>query len=63
MNEVAEDGQVFVCLACGKRSQDTHGEQKISQDWDESCMLNCQKFPVDRLVIKNGLVMEVKEGP
>ena len=39
-NEVAGSGQVFVCSACGKRSRDKYGYQKIDSGWDESCMLN-----------------------
>jgi hypothetical protein len=40
MNEVAPEGQVFVCAACGKRSKDRYGDQKIDRGWDVSCMLN-----------------------
>jgi hypothetical protein len=40
MNEVAPKGQVFVCAACGKRSKDRYGDQKIDRGWDVSCMLN-----------------------
>lgn len=39
-NQVAPDGYVFVCGACGKRSRDVFGEQRVSRGWDESCMLN-----------------------
>ena len=39
-NHVAPEGQVYVCGACGKRSQDRYGYQKIDHGWDESCMLN-----------------------
>ena len=38
-NEVAPEGQVFVCGACGKRSKDRYGDQAISYGWDESCMM------------------------
>ena len=31
---------MFVCGACGKRSRDLYGEQRIDRGWDESCMLN-----------------------
>ena len=40
MNQVAPEGQVFVCAACGKQSQDRYGFKRISQGWDESCMLH-----------------------
>lgn len=39
-NHTAPEGQVWVCGACGKRSQDRYGFQNISYGWDESCMLN-----------------------
>jgi hypothetical protein len=39
-NHVAPEGQVYVCGACGKRSRDRYGEQKIDRGWDASCMLN-----------------------
>jgi hypothetical protein len=40
MNQVAPEGQVYVCGACGKRSRDKYGDQKISYGWDVSCMLH-----------------------
>jgi hypothetical protein len=39
-NRIALDGQVYVCGACGKRSRDLFGFQKISYGYDESCVLN-----------------------
>ena len=39
-NDVAPEGQVFVCSACGKRSKDRYGDQAIDHWWDESCMLH-----------------------
>ncbi len=39
-NKVAPEGQVFICAACGKRSKDRYGDQKIDHGWDASCMLN-----------------------
>lgn len=36
---IAPAGQIFVCGACGKRSRDRYGFQKIDAGWDESCML------------------------
>jgi len=38
-NKVAHPNQIYVCAACGKRSQDKYGEQAIDPGWDESCML------------------------
>ena len=40
-NEVAPDGQVYVCGACGKRSRDRDGDARLDSGWDESCMLHC----------------------
>jgi hypothetical protein len=59
-NEVAPQGKVFVCGACGKRSRDRYGEQAISSGWDESCMLNCALYDENKLVLKNGRVVQVK---
>ena len=39
-NEIAPEGQVYVCGACGKRSRDRYGSARIDYGWDESCMLN-----------------------
>jgi hypothetical protein len=39
-NEKAPKGKVWICAACGKRSKDRYGNQKIDQGWDESCILN-----------------------
>lgn len=39
-NEVAPEGAMYVCGACGKRSRDLYGEHSYDQGWDESCMLN-----------------------
>lgn len=58
-NEIAPDGSLYVCLACGKMSKDRYGDMKISRGWDESCFLNCDLFEENRLVIENGLVIKV----
>lgn len=39
-NQLAPDGQVYVCAACGKRSKDQYGHRKLDRGWDESCMLH-----------------------
>jgi hypothetical protein len=39
-NQVAPEGQVWVCAACGKRSKDRYGDQAIDRGWDVSCALN-----------------------
>lgn len=39
-NQIAGEGLVWVCMACGKRSKDLYGNKAINFGWDESCMLN-----------------------
>lgn len=64
-NEVAKEGFLFVCHACGKTSKDMYGELAISYGWDESCMLNCGKYSLSLLVYDadGGRVIEIKEMP
>ena len=62
-NVTAPEGQVFVCLACGKLSQDKYGFEKITQGWDESCMLNSRLCYRDKLSYgDDGRVNKVDEG-
>ena len=37
-DNIAPDGYLWVCHACGKTETDRYGEKG---GWDESCMLNC----------------------
>lgn len=37
INNLAADGKVWFCMACGKRAKDQYGEVG---GWDESCMFN-----------------------
>lgn len=60
-NKVAPVGQVYVCLACGKRSRDKYGNQSISYGWDASCMLNCDVFNEEDLVMENGRVIKIND--
>ncbi len=39
-NRIANEGYVFQCQACGKKSRDMYGNEPISYGWDESCVLN-----------------------
>lgn len=55
-NEVAGDGEIFVCTACGKRSKDRYGDQAIDRGWDESCMLNAVRCYETRRVGASGVV-------
>lgn len=60
-DDVAPEGHVFVCLACGKRSRDRYGNQPLNRGWDVSCVLNSEMFPIERLVMGNGRVISIKE--
>ena len=55
MNHTAQEGQVYICAACGKRSRDKYGDQPIDYGWDESCMLNA--------VLVHGKQKIGKDGP
>ncbi len=60
-NEVAPEGSLYVCMACGKTSKDWYGFQAISPGWDESCTLNCDLVPMNRLVVNtDGRVVSIK---
>lgn len=59
-NQVAAQGQVFVCGACGKQSKDKYGEQMIGRGWDVSCMLNAVLCKEDSLRYENGLVIKAE---
>lgn len=63
-NKVAGPGEVFVCTACGRRSKDRNGEQKIHSGWDTSCRTHAVKFREEDLILdpKTGAVTAVKEG-
>lgn len=61
-NAVAPYGKVWVCCACGKRSRDKYGSQKIDQGWDESCMMHSRLFDEDDLVMENGRVVRVENS-
>ena len=61
-NELAPDGKVYVCMACGKRSKDRYGLNKISHGWDESCMMNCELHDERDLEIEKGLVVRIRSG-
>jgi hypothetical protein len=36
---IAQEGKIFVCVACGKTSRGLYGTDGQA-GWDESCMLN-----------------------
>lgn len=51
-NKFAPEDKIWVCLACGKFSKDKFGDKDLntSHGWDESCIINCQLFNVNKLV-------------
>ena len=44
--DIAPDGQIWICQACGKRSKSQFGfdaagkRTNLDHGWDESCMMN-----------------------
>jgi len=65
-NEFAPEGQIFVCMACGKVSKDrfgtTEGNGGVSVAWDVSCMLHARLIDEDKLVFGDyRRVVEIKE--
>jgi hypothetical protein len=57
-NEIAPDGQIWVCAACGKRSRDRYGEQAVNSGWDVSCTMNAVLWDEKLLVIKDDRVVQ-----
>ena len=47
---VAPLGFKWVCMACGKTSENREGGDTASPGWDESCMLNSRLYPLARLI-------------
>ena len=47
------EGSVWVCCACGKYLPTTD-LYEFTGGWDESCMLNAQAFPRERLQFSPG---------
>ena len=52
--------KIWVCLACGKRSNDVYGEKPIDRGWDASCALNSIEVDPDHLIIKDNRVVGIK---
>lgn len=47
--DVAPEGNIFVCGACGKTSKSIYGDDPTGWGWDESCMLNAVLCEADSL--------------
>jgi hypothetical protein len=52
----------WVCLACGKVSEDRYGKINTTPGWDESCFLNSVLAKEDHLVLKEGRVVKIEDG-
>ncbi len=59
-NEIAPKGAIFVCQACGKRSYDLYGMQKISPGWDVSCTMNAILCEEKTLVMDGNTVIDAQ---
>ena len=60
-NKTADEGNLWVCQACGKTSKDRYGFDGADPGWDESCMLNSMEVQKSRLVFsEGGRVIEIK---
>lgn len=45
-----ESDIIWVCLACGKTSEDRYGKKNTSHGWDESCILNAVQVKKSHLI-------------
>jgi hypothetical protein len=52
--------KIFVCLVCGKRSNDLYGNDVIDKGWDASCVCNAVEAYEDECILVNGKVMEIR---
>ncbi len=51
---LAPEGQIWVCLCCGKTSDHRYGSTGwCHPGWDESCLLNCALLLKDGLIYNN----------
>jgi hypothetical protein len=64
MNEVAGEGEIFVCVCCGRLSKDRWGKQKIHHGWDTSCMTHAVKYKQGDLILdpKTKCVVGLRNG-
>lgn len=44
-NQIAPDGQIWECRACGKKSRDRFGNYALNRGWDEACVMNARLVP------------------
>ena len=67
---LAPEGQIYVCMACGKTSKTKYGYDKQDKDvamygWDVSCMLNSRLIPEKWVVERSegGRVLKIDVPP
>ena len=62
--QIAPEGQVFVCGACGKTAKNLYGDphpqgdDSVPTNWDESCVLNAVLCKEDSLEYKHGRIVK-----
>jgi hypothetical protein len=66
--DIAPEGYVFVCRACGKTSRsrygfDVAGRSACSYGWDESCMLNCALYKIANITFKGKTAIGIDGEP
>ena len=55
-----ERKKIWVCLACGKRSNDKFGDNPIDKGYDAACVINSQEYYEDECILdENGRVKEI----
>lgn len=59
---MSDEKTIWVCMACGKRSNDLYGRKPIDRGWDESCCLNAVEALESHIVLAGGRVAAIKEG-
>lgn len=60
-DNIAPEGKLWVCLACGKTAKDQFGEEG---GWDESCTLNSYLYSESELERNaDGRVTAIKGAP
>ena len=62
MGQKAKAGLVWVCAACGKRSQDRMGDHAIDHGWDESCYMHAVLCHQERDSEGRYVAAETEEG-
>jgi hypothetical protein len=59
-DQIAPEGSVWVCGACGKTAKDRYGGPNDNPLWDESCMLNAVLCDATTLVMSGSRVVKAE---